>query len=455
MLDAVLASDRATAVAAPLALATLHEQPEPAPAVLGSLLRVAVRPAARNDDASDGPAAALAGLSDTERNTRLLEIVRTEASAVLGRGARSAVDLDELFADLGAFLLRDLMRTTDARVNCLVRGADEAAVLARLRANLEWYRIWDHVDPERLGVVVGDLSEPGLGLDPEEFDSLARSVDAVYHVGAAVNWVQPYATLKAANVRGTEEILRMAARHRTVSVYYVSTLGVYVGKDTGGVPLRTTDPTGPGDVLPTGCTQSKWVSEQIVDLARERGLPVSVYRIDLIAGDSGTGACQTRDFVWLSLEGLLQAGAVPGDIPVRFRLMPVDCSSSAVLHISRRAGSSGGTFHIAGSTDLSLGTMIEELRSAGYRLDDRTWDTWRGLISADPENALVPLLDAFEVMAASPDTFCPPIDDRETAAALEGNGIVCPPATRELFRKHIGFFTEQGYFEPPEDASAR
>ncbi|MFJ8311450.1 MULTISPECIES: type I polyketide synthase [unclassified Streptomyces] len=350
---------------------------------------------------------------------------------------------------LGAYLLRDLMRTTRARVHCLVRAADEAAALDRLVANLQWYGIQDQVDLDRVTVVPGDLGLPGLGLTPEHFDELARTVDAVYHAAASVNWVQPYATVKAANVSGTEEILRIAARHRTVPVHHVSTLGVYVGRVPDGQGIKVSDPSGPGDTLPTGYTQSKWVSEQIIELARERGLPVSVYRIDLIAGDRETGACQERDFVWLSLKGLLQAGAVPEDIPVRFRLMPVDYASSAILHISRKEGADSRTYHVCSHTGLALATMVEELRAYGYPLVRRDWATWRTLIAANPDNALVPLLDAFEVMAAAPEAFYPPIDDAETVAALEGSGISCPEATTELFTRHVDFFAKKGYFPAP------
>lgn len=162
--------------------------------------------------------------------------------------------------------------------------------------------------------------------------------------------------------------------------------------------------------------------------------------------DHESGACQTRDFVWLSLKGLLQAAAVPGDIPVRFRLMPVDYASAAILHISRQAGRDGRTFHVCSHTGLTLGTMVEELRAHGYTLDELDWDSWRERVTADAENAMVPLFDAFEVMAAAPDAFYPPIDDRETVEALAGSGIHCPEATRELFGRHVEFFAEKGYF---------
>ncbi|MFE9566658.1 type I polyketide synthase [Streptomyces sp. NPDC006487] len=548
MLDAALASDRAAVVAAPLDLAALREQARPAPAVMRGLLRVPVRPAARNSGAAaDSFTASLAGLAEEEQRARVLETVRAEAGAVLGHADPGTIAVDHRFTDLGfdsltgvefrnrlaaltglrlpttlvfdhptltelagflvaelsgegrggageqpavdftaeirladdirpadevcrvavdpgevlltgatgflgAYLLRDLMRTTSARVHCLVRGHDEADARDRLRANLEWYGIEDQILPDRLEVVVGDLAEPALGLTADRFDALARTVDAVYHAGAAVNWVQPYATVRAANVGGTEEILRLAARHRTVPVHYVSTLGVYVGRDTAGAPLRTTDPTGPGDTLPTGYTQSKWVAEQVIGLARDRGLPVSVYRVDLIAGDAETGACQARDFVWLSLKGMLQAGAVPGEIPVTFRLMPVGYTSAAIVDISAQPEAAGGTFHVCSHSGLTLGDMVEELRDLGYELPERDRNTWRDLVTTDPDNALLPLLDAFEVMADRPDAFYPPVDDSETAGALESSGITCPPADRELFRKHVEFFVRVGYFPRPATA---
>ncbi len=349
---------------------------------------------------------------------------------------------------LGAFLLRDLMRSTSARIHCLVRGTDEAEALARLRANMEYYRVWQDVDPERLVVVLGDLAEPGLGLSAEDFDTLARTMDVVYHNGARVHWLHPYAALKAPNVLGTQEVLRLAARHRTVPVHYVSTVGVFDGVIEEGVPLKVTDPTGPAEALPSGYLQSKWVAEQLIGIARDRGLPVSVYRVDVISGDQENGACQTADFVWLSLKGLLQAGSVPTTSGGRFHLLPVDYVSEAILRISRREASAGGTFHLFNQSSLSLGTCVAYLRDLGYPLDERPWDEWSESVRTDRDNALYPLLHAFEMMTSDTDAFYPPIGTEETEAALEGSDITCPALTRELFEKYVAFFVEAGHFPP-------
>lgn len=62
------------------------------------------------------------------------------------------------------------------------------------------------------------------------------------------------------------------------------------------------------------------------------------------------------------------------------------------------------------------------------------------------DNALLPLLDAFEMMTSDTDGFYPPIDTAETVAALEGTGIGIPVLTRELFEKYVAFFVEEGHF---------
>ncbi|MFI5621776.1 thioester reductase domain-containing protein [Streptomyces sp. NPDC051567] len=385
--------------------------------------------------------------TDFAAEVRLAEDIRPAREIV-----RTAEDPREILLTgasgfLGAFLLRDLMRTTTGRVHCLVRGEDRATALARLKANAQWYRVWDDIEEERLSLVLGDLAEPRLGLSEEEFDVLSRTVDVVYHNGARVHWLHPYETLKASNVTGTEEVLRLAARHRTVPVHYVSTVGVFDGVREPGVPLKVTDPTGPAEALPSGYLRSKWVAEQLIGLARDRGLPVSVYRVDVISGDQVNGACQTRDFVWLTLKGLVQSRSVPKETEGRFHLLPVDYVSAAITGISRRPGTVGRTFHLFNQSSLALSRCAEFLRGLGYELDEVDRDSWHAKVKAG-DNALLPLLDAFEMMTSDTDGFYPPIDTAETAAALTGTGIEIPVLTKELFEKYVGFFVEEGHFPP-------
>ncbi|MEU1282459.1 thioester reductase domain-containing protein [Streptomyces sp. NPDC005805] len=387
------------------------------------------------------------------------EIVLDEEIVPAAETVRCAPDPDHVLLTgasgfLGAFLLRDLLRETRATVHCLVRAADEADGMRRLRENLRFYEVADQVDEARLRVVVGDLARPLLGLSEAAFDELARTADAVYHAGATVHWLHPFTTLKAANVDGTREVLRLAARHRTVPVHYLSTTGVFAGELAGGVPLRVDDPTGPAEALPSGYLQSKWVAEQVVGIARERGLPVSVHRIDVISGDTVNGACQTRDFVWLSLRGLVQAGAVPKGLVGKVHLTPVDYVSAAVVALSRRPESAGGTFHLYNQSHGSFAGFVGELRSLGYELAELDWDAWSGAVKSDPDNVMLPLMEAFEMMASANEAFYPPVDTAVAERALDGTGVGCPPMTAALFRRYMDFFVRAGFFPAPPAPAA-
>ncbi|MER8041166.1 thioester reductase domain-containing protein [Streptomyces hydrogenans] len=435
----------ATGLRLPPSLVFEHPTPQELADHLGTLL-------AATADGAAGPAgvdfAAEVHLDDDIRATGRPTPVAGDPGEVLLTGATGF---------LGAFLLRDLMRSTRAVVHCLVRGADAEGAAARLWEGLAWYRVADEIDPDRVRVVVGDLSAPRLGLSEEEFDGLARRVDAVYHAGATVSWVRPYTALAPGNVGGTREVLRLAAAHRTVPVHYVSTTGVFPAPGPGDTaPAGVADPTGPGHLLHNGYLQSKWVAEQVIELARERGVPVSVYRVDVVCGDRETGACQTKDFVWLSLKGLLETGAVPESLAGVLHMVPVDYVSGAIVTLSRRSDAANRTFHLYNRQDQTFTDFVGHLRSFGYELPALDWETWSARVRSDRRNAVVPLLDSFEGMnAGSGTTTYPPIDVSETERALADTGLVCPPVDRALFATYVDFFVRAGYFPPAGSAGDR
>ncbi|TCB90083.1 SDR family NAD(P)-dependent oxidoreductase [Micromonospora zingiberis] len=349
---------------------------------------------------------------------------------------------------VGAFLLRELLATTTATVHCLVRANDPDDAWKRLRATARWYRIEDQLDPGRVVPVVGDLAADRLGLTPGVFDTLARDIDVVYHAGATVNWLQPYAALRAPNVDGTREVLRLAAAHRTVPVHHVSTTGVFAGTAPDGHGHGPHDPTGPAELLPSGYLQSKWVAEQIIGLARDRGLPVSVYRVDLVSGDRRHGACQTRDYLWLSIKGLIQTGRVPDRLGGSVALVPVDHVAASIIALSADSARIGGTYHLYNRERVAWSDILDRLRAHGHLLPVTSWAEWHAAVLADRDNALYPLLDAFELMVADTDAFYPVIDTSDTDVALAAAGLPPAPVTADVLDTYLRFFTEVGYLPP-------
>jgi thioester reductase-like protein len=393
--------------------------------------------------AAVGPAPAAV---DFDAEIRLAADVVPPAEAAPAPGDVRDVFLTGATGFVGAFLLREIMRSTEAKVHCLVRANDEAAGFDRLRAALTRYRLWDEIDARRLTVVVGDLSRPGLGLTSETSDALARTMDVIYHVGADVNWLRPYSALKAANVTGTEEVLRLASRYRAVPVHYLSSTGVFARRAEHGGALAPTDPAGPGSRLLTGYTQSKYVAERMIDIARSRGVPVTVYRADAVCGDQLNGACQTRDFIWLSLKGGLQAKALPSDADAVIGMVPVDYVTAAMMRLSRTPSAAGRTFHLQNRKPVSFREIANRLRASGYLLDDMPWDDFVAAVRADRDNALFPVIDVFSTLMRLGEASHVPVDVTGTEQALTGSGIACPEIGVELLGLYARFFTESGYF---------
>ncbi|MFV0126716.1 non-ribosomal peptide synthetase [Streptomyces sp. HMX112] len=351
---------------------------------------------------------------------------------------------------LGAFLLHELLARTGATVHCLVRADDAARAGKRLRSALEEYGLWRDEHSDRIRAVTGDLARPALGLDQREFDRLARTADAVFHVGAAVNLTYGYDRLRAANVEGTAEVLRLAAAHRTVPVHHVSTVGVFPSSGAPGpTPPRILpgDPLGDGSLLRGGYARTKWTAEVLVAQARERGLPVTVYRPTRISGSAATGVCQTSDFLWLLVKGCLQAGAAPADYVADFDLVPVDWVAAAIGALAADPAAAGGTFHLSSERRLLFTEVVARLRALGYRLADVPLEEWHRRVERRPDSAAFPLLGLLP--ATGRETALSPLfDSGTTRHALRGSGAACPEIDDALFARYVRSFVREGFWPP-------
>src|SRR5450756_42057 len=194
---------------------------------------------------------------------------------------------------LGAHLLSELLATTAARVWCLVRARDEADALRRIEHAAARY---DLAAPpsDRVVPLTGDLAEPRLGLSDGAFRDLAHGIDIIYHAGALVNFIYPYQELRAANVAGTREVIRLAGLCRGIPVHYVSTTAVLAGLGVAGVHevIEETALAYP-QRLRMGYVETKYVAEELLRSAGRAGLPVAIYRPLDVVGSIGTGAWST------------------------------------------------------------------------------------------------------------------------------------------------------------------
>ena len=428
----------------------------------------------------------LAGLSPQEKRALLVQTLRRKSGAIDKLLDHIAVKVDDLEAEavldpeiqpastgalprpervlltgatgfLGSFVLFELLRHTRTDVYCLVRAANTEEGGKKLRKALEAYGLWDEELSSRIVPVVGDLSEPLLGLGPERFEELAGETDAVYHSGASVNWVYPYNALKPTNVLGTQEVLRLATRDGVKPVHFISTLGVFPLVGRSGVEVvREDDDLTHGGSLYNGYTQTKWVAEKLVEIARERGLPVCIYRPSLITGDSRTGAWNKDDFTCKMIKTWVGLGTAP-KIDMEMNMVPVDYVSRAIVRLSMREESLGKRFHLAHPHPVSMNDLVAWIEAFGYPLKRIPYDKWRtDLINPTKglrQDALYSMAPLLSMSAAADGPALvgkvPEFDCRNTTEALSGTEISCPQVDGVLMENYLVYLVRSGFLDSP------
>ncbi|GAA3123645.1 thioester reductase domain-containing protein [Streptosporangium carneum] len=338
---------------------------------------------------------------------------------------------------LGAYLLAELLRVTEATVHCLVRGDEPAE---RLRANLERYGLWDDRVAHRIVPESGELGVARLGLWDGRFTELADTVDLVVHNGALVNFALPYRRLRGANVDGVLEILRLASSGRiTAPVHLVSTLGVHL--TPGERTVREGDPLPDPGLLHLGYDQSKWVADRLAETARRTGLPISIHRPARVSADSRTGQAMPGDFLGRLFETCVRLGAVPDG--ERLDMAPVDHVASAIVHLASSGAT--GDFHYHNPRTLRSAVLAEGLTRHGFPVRLTPGDEWRRLVrdrlavGDDLPIALYPGFFAEYGEQAGPSFDCSATEERLARA-----GLACPAADAELLDRYLDHYVDTG-----------
>ncbi len=414
-----------------------------------TIARLASLVSAGNEDAS-----AADSFLDLEAEARLAGDVRP----VPGAHVHSVRHPQHVFLTgatgfVGAFLLAQLLRTTQASVFCLVRAASADEGLQRIHDAMAEFGIWDPAAAERVIPVPGTLSRRRLGLDRPQWQHLAAMSDVIYHCGAEVNFLRKYHELKPANVLGTQEVLRLACDGAVKPVHFVSTIYVF---------SRFSYPPGTEfyeDMKPVhdlnytfGYTQSKWVSEQLVMEAGRRGVPVYVYRLGRVAGDSKTGACQTYDFVWQVTKVGIEMAAAP-IMDMTLDVTPVDYVVTALAHLSRQPELAGRAFHLLSPAQITEAEFVAWLERYGYHGERLTFGDWcqrvvrrAAELSDRTAGALAPFLSGTLPLDRMPAAH---FDQANVERGLADTAISCPPMSEELLRTYLEYFTDSGYLPPP------
>jgi len=224
------------------------------------------------------------------------------------------------------------------------------------------------VDPDRVVGIVGDLSQPGLGISDEDVERLRGEIDHLFHLAAIYDMTADAASQNVANVEGTRHMVQFAEDVEAGRVHMVSSIaaaGLYKGvwredmfeeaEDLDNHPYFRTKHDSEG-IVRTECTR-----------------PWRIYRPGIVVGNSETGEMDKIDgpYYFFKLIRRLR-GTVPEWVPMpgiegrEINLVPVDFVARAMDHIAHVEGLDGRAFHLTDPSPKTAGEVIDIFAQAGH-----------------------------------------------------------------------------------------
>ncbi|CAF4537473.1 unnamed protein product [Rotaria sp. Silwood1] len=280
---------------------------------------------------------------------------------------------------VGAFLLAELLKVypSECKFICLVRCQVSTNPLDRIQENMIFLQLWNEEFRDRIVALRGDLAQKHFGLDNETYSVLANQIDTIFHCGAAVNFVLPYNKLYSSNVSGTLEVIRLATHATTcIPVHYISTISVLPSEMIHEAPIDEISP----NHLRSGYAQSKWVAEKLIAKASRLGLPVNIYRLGSIWGNTETGACNHNDINTLLLAAVMKTGCYPTTaFHIKVNGLPANLAAQSIVSLSRlQPPIYGKTYHIVQSNEgIAFQNIIENIQNCGITLVSVSYDEWK------------------------------------------------------------------------------
>ena len=331
--------------------------------------------------------------------------------------------------------LVELLLQREGPVYVLVREGSKGR-LEELR------RRWG-VDEDRVVGIVGDVSQPLLGISDSDLERLRGQVDHLFHLAAVYDMTADAESQRLSNVQGTRHMVDLAEAVEAGTVHMVSSIAA-AGLFHGTWREDMFEEAENLDVHPY--FRTKHDSEGVVRSECLR--PWRVYRPGIVVGNSETGEMDKVDGPYYFFKLIRRIrNAVPQWMPMlgvegrEINIVPVDFVVRAMDHIAHTEGLDGRAFHLTDPKPPSAGDVIDVFARAAHGPESSVRLPAAAIEAADPLVRLglsaLPLsgvivdraLGEFGIPRAVLTYVNYPthFDSRGTQAALEGTDIRVPP----------------------------
>ncbi len=252
---------------------------------------------------------------------------------------------------LGAYLLRDLLIDTDSQVVAIVRADSDEKARQRLAEISETYFEDNLTDKycARLTIIHGDLTQKNLGMTNDDYLSLARSVNSIFHAAAKVSHYGFKEDFEKNNILSVQTLLDFANTGIKKDIHHISTISVATNQiNCKEWVLYHEEQTDIGQKHQNEYNRTKLESEKLLLEARKSGINVSIYRIGALFYDSETGKFQknkNENALYSLMKSFAELGFVC-DIPYPLEVTYVNTMSRIVIGLFKNQDLNNQTYHL-------------------------------------------------------------------------------------------------------------
>ena len=213
---------------------------------------------------------------------------------------------------------------------------------------------------ENYVIVEGDITQPRLGIEPDDFETIRFETTDIFHLAAAYDLAVAKDVAFSVNLEGTKNVNEFARTVTDLKRYnYISTC--YVAGKREGTILETELEHDAG--FRNYYEETKYLAEMEVERLKKE-LAITIHRPSVVVGDSKTGETAKYDGIYYLIKYLMKAPSVlrllnVGNEKVRLNLVPVDFVVEAIVALSRDAKAVGKTVAIADTSPLTTEELFD------------------------------------------------------------------------------------------------
>lgn len=334
---------------------------------------------------------------------------------------------------IGKFLIKKLLQR-EGDIHVLVREQSQSKLEQLIRLSGD--------KGTRIKPVIGDITQPNLGLSEDQINALKGKVKHFYHLAAIYSLSEKAEKQQAANIDGTKNAVECATSITAGCFHMVSSIaaaGLYEGvfredmfEEAEGLKKN-----------PYFLTKHE--SEGLV--RQHCKIPYRIYRPGMVVGHSKTGEIDKIDGPYYFFKMIQKfRNKLPPWMPTvgleggYMNIVPVDFVVNAIDHISHKDGLDGKCFHLTDSKPHRIGEVLNIFAEAGHapKMALRINTKMFAFIPGYVRNMITSLPPFLRIKGAIlKDLGIPPqvldfinypvrFDNRETLKALEDSNIKLP-----------------------------